>query len=148
MSGDKKDRQPLDYLPRVQVRPHPGLLHPPDLHPTHHHCHELLGMFPFTKSLDSFSVSLSLSGWDWENLKASVLTLSHQVSFWLIKTDMGHETAARTGLGATSTLAVVTIGFGGKTKPQVTLIVTTAFKIIIIIIFIRWRMRPLWTSSS
>ena len=79
--------------------------------------------------------------------------LPHQVSFWLIKTDMGHETAARTGLGATSTLAVVTIGFGGKTKPQVMqLIVAKVFKIyyyyIIMIFIIRWRMRPLWTSSS
>ena len=78
--------------------------------------------------------------------------LPHQVSFWLIKTDMGHETAARTGLGATSTLAVVTIGFGGKTKPQVMLIVAKVFKIyyyyIIMIFIIRLRMRPLWTSSS
>ena len=65
---------------------------------------------------------------------------SHEVSFWLIKTDMGHETAARTGLGATSTLAVVTIGFGGKTKPQVMIIITkktSKFIIITIIIFIR-----------
>ena len=71
-------------------------------------------LLPFSLSL-SFSLSFSLS-----------LSLKSQVSFWLIKTDMGHETAARTGLGATSTLAVVTIGFGGKTKPQVMLIITTA----------------------
>ena len=71
----------------------------------------------------------------------TIIVMSSWVSFWLIKTDQGHETAARltfasfciffsvagsfappscrTGLGATSTLAVVTIGFGGKTKPQV-----------------------------
>ena len=97
--GDQEDGKPLHHLPQVQVRSDPGILHPPDLHPPHHHRHELLG---------SFLVSI-------KNF------VEVQVSFWLIKTDMGHETAARTGLGATSTLAVVTIGFGGKTKPQVIL---------------------------
>ena len=52
----------------------------------------------------------------------------------MVKTELGHETAARTGLGATSTLAVVTIGFGGKTKPQVAY--ATALDIFIIICFI------------
>ena len=32
---------------------------------------------------------------------------------------LGQETPARTQLGATTVLAVVTIGFGGKAKPQV-----------------------------
>ena len=36
-----------------------------------------------------------------------------------VKTDKGQETPARTQLGATTVLAVVTIGFGGKAKPQV-----------------------------
>ena len=57
----------------------------------------------------------------WSPPPKKIFFVEVQVSFWLIKTDMGHETAARTGLGATSTLAVVTIGFGGKTKPQVIL---------------------------
>ena len=64
----------------------------------------------------------------------TIIVMSSWVSFWLIKTDLGHETAARTGLGATSTLAVVTIGFGGKTKPQVAY--ATALDIFIIICFI------------
>ena len=45
--------------------------------------------------------------------------MSSWVSFWLVKTDKGRETPARTQLGATTVLAVVTIGFGGKAKPQV-----------------------------
>ena len=36
-----------------------------------------------------------------------------------MKTEKGQETPARTQLGATTVLAVVTIGFGGKAKPQV-----------------------------
>ena len=37
-----------------------------------------------------------------------------------IKTEMGQETPARTGLGSTTVLAVVTIGFGfvGGSKPS------------------------------
>ena len=42
------------------------------------------------------------------------------VTFWLMKTDRGTEIPARTSLGATTVLSVVTIGFGGKSKPQVT----------------------------
>ena len=37
-----------------------------------------------------------------------------------MKTDRGTEIPARTSLGATTVLSVVTIGFGGKSKPQVT----------------------------
>ena len=49
-----------------------------------------------------------------------IIVMSSWVSFWLIKTDKGQETPARTGLGSTTVLAVVTIGFGfaggGKQK--------------------------------
>ena len=41
------------------------------------------------------------------------------VTFWLTKTEKGGEIPARTSLGATTVLTVVTIGFGGKSKPQV-----------------------------
>ena len=41
------------------------------------------------------------------------------VTFWLVKTEKGTEIPARTSLGATTVLSVVTIGFGGKSKPQV-----------------------------
>ena len=41
-----------------------------------------------------------------------IIVMSSWVSFWLIKTDKGQETPARTGLGSTTVLAVVTIGFG------------------------------------
>ena len=41
------------------------------------------------------------------------------VTFWLVKTEKGGEIPARTSLGATTVLSVVTIGFGGKSKPQV-----------------------------
>ena len=41
------------------------------------------------------------------------------VTFLLVKTDNGAEVPARTSLGATTVLSVVTIGFGGKSKPQV-----------------------------
>ena len=64
----------------------------------------------------------------------TIIVMSSWVSFWLIKTDLGQENAARTGLGATCTLAVVTIGFGGKTKPQVAY--ATALDIFVIICFI------------
>ena len=43
------------------------------------------------------------------------------MTFWLVKTDKGTEIPARTSLGATTVLSVVTIGFGGKSKPQVRL---------------------------
>ena len=48
-----------------------------------------------------------------------IIVMSSWVSFWLIKTEMGQETPARTGLGSTTVLAVVTVGFGfvGRTKP-------------------------------
>ena len=48
-----------------------------------------------------------------------IIVMSSWVTFWLVKTDKGQETPARTQLGATTVLAVVTIGFGGKAKPQV-----------------------------
>lgn len=48
-----------------------------------------------------------------------IIGMSSWVTFWLVKTDKGQETPARTQLGATTVLAVVTIGFGGKAKPQV-----------------------------
>ena len=41
------------------------------------------------------------------------------VQFWLTKTDIGGEIDARTTLGATTVLTVVTIGFIGNSKPQV-----------------------------
>ena len=46
------------------------------------------------------------------------------VQFWLTKTDRidkAGEIDARTTLGATTVLTVVTIGFVGKSKPQVNL---------------------------
>ena len=48
----------------------------------------------------------------------TIIVMSSWVSFWLIKTEKGQETPARTGLGSTTVLAVVTIGFGfvGGTK--------------------------------
>ena len=61
----------------------------------------------------------------------TIIVMSSWVSFWLVKTEKGQETPARTGLGATSALAVVTIGFGGKTKPQVAY--ATALDVFIII---------------
>ena len=36
------------------------------------------------------------------------------VTFWLVKTEKGTEIPARTGLGATTVLSIVTIGFSGK----------------------------------
>ena len=40
----------------------------------------------------------------------TLIVMSSWVSFWLVKTDKGQEIPARTALGATCTLAVVTIG--------------------------------------
>ena len=56
------------------------------------------------------------------------------VTFWLTKTEKGGEIPARTSLGATTVLTVVTIGFGGKSKPQVSTLhvciaVNTAYQI-------------------
>ena len=49
----------------------------------------------------------------------TLIVCSSWVTFWLVKTDKGSEIPARTSLGATTVLTVVTIGFGGKGKPQV-----------------------------
>lgn len=55
------------------------------------------------------------------------------VTFWLRKTEKGSEIPARTSLGASSVLSVVTIGFSGKSKPQVGY--ATALDVFIIICF-------------
>ena len=62
-----------------------------------------------------------------------IIVMSSWVTFWLVKTEKGQETPARTQLGATTVLAVVTIGFGGKAKPQVGY--ATALDVFIIICF-------------
>ena len=49
----------------------------------------------------------------------TLIVMCSWVTFWLVKTDKGGEIPARTSLGATTVLSVVTIGFGGKSKPQV-----------------------------
>ncbi len=49
----------------------------------------------------------------------TLIVMCSWVTFWLSKTERGSEIPARTGLGASSVLSVVTIGFGGKSKPQV-----------------------------
>ena len=49
----------------------------------------------------------------------TLIVMCSWVTFWLVKTDKGGEIPARTNLGATTVLTVVTIGFGGKGKPQV-----------------------------
>ena len=49
----------------------------------------------------------------------TLIVCSSWVTFWLVKTEKGTEIPARTSLGATTVLSVVTIGFGGKGKPQV-----------------------------
>ena len=49
----------------------------------------------------------------------TLIVMCSWVTFWLVKTDKGGEIPARTNLGATTVLTVVTIGFGGKSKPQV-----------------------------
>ncbi|XP_023344944.1 gamma-aminobutyric acid receptor subunit alpha-3 [Eurytemora carolleeae] len=64
----------------------------------------------------------------------TIIVMSSWVTFWLVKTEKGQETPARTQLGATTVLAVVTIGFGGKAKPQVGY--ATALDVFIIICFI------------
>ena len=51
----------------------------------------------------------------------TLIVCSSWVTFWLVKTEKGSEIPARTSLGATTVLSVVTIGFGGKGKPQVSL---------------------------
>ena len=52
----------------------------------------------------------------------TLIVCSSWVTFWLVKTEKGSEIPARTSLGATTVLSVVTIGFGGKGKPQVSAI--------------------------
>ena len=53
-----------------------------------------------------------------------IVQIISQPSLWLlcvqIKTELGQETPARTGLGSTTVLAVVTVGFGfvGGGKPS------------------------------
>jgi hypothetical protein len=64
----------------------------------------------------------------------TIIVMSSWVSFWLVRTEVGRETPARTGLGGSCTLAVVTVGLGGKTKPQVGY--ATAMDIFIIICFV------------
>jgi hypothetical protein len=49
----------------------------------------------------------------------TLIVMCSWVTFWLTKTEKGSEIPARTSLGASSVLSVVTIGFGGKSKPQV-----------------------------
>lgn len=64
----------------------------------------------------------------------TLIVCSSWVTFWLVKTDKGTEIPARTSLGATTVLSVVTIGFGGKGKPQVGY--PTALDVFIIICFV------------
>ena len=52
----------------------------------------------------------------------TLIVCSSWVTFWLVKTEKGTEIPARTSLGATTVLSVVTIGFGGKGKPQVQIV--------------------------
>ena len=47
-----------------------------------------------------------------------IIVMSSWVSFWLVRTEQGKETPARTGLVGSCTLAVVTMGLLGETKPQ------------------------------
>ena len=61
------------------------------------------------------------------------------VTFWLVKTEKGTEIPARTSLGATTVLSVVTIGFGGKSKPQVTQTQSANITVIVILnMFIKY----------
>ena len=89
-----------------------------------------------------------------------IIVMSSWVTFWLVKTDKGQETPARTQLGATTVLAVVTIGFGGKAKPQVgyctdctvrhcTVLYCTALHCTMhcCTLLYRWGTPPHWTSS-
>merc|ERR1719400_2780199 len=64
----------------------------------------------------------------------TIIVMSSWVSFWLVRTEQGRETPARSGLGGSCTLAVVTVGLGGKTKPQVGY--ATAMDIFIILCFV------------
>lgn len=64
----------------------------------------------------------------------TLIVFASWVTFWLVKTEKGSEIPARTSLGATTVLAVVTIGFGGKGKPQVGY--PTALDVFIIICFV------------
>lgn len=64
----------------------------------------------------------------------TLIVMCSWVTFWLVKTEKGGEIPARTGLGASSVLSVVTIGFGGKTKPQVGY--ATALDVFIILCFL------------
>ena len=64
----------------------------------------------------------------------TLIVCSSWVTFWLVKTEKGTEIPARTSLGATTVLSVVTIGFGGKGKPQVGY--STALDMFIILCFI------------
>lgn len=64
----------------------------------------------------------------------TLIVMCSWVTFWLVKTEKGSEIPARTGLGASSVLSVVTIGFGGKSKPQVGY--ATALDIFIILCFV------------
>ena len=64
----------------------------------------------------------------------TLIVMCSWVTFWLTKTEKGGEIPARTGLGASSVLSVVTIGFGGKTKPQVGY--ATALDVFIILCFL------------
>lgn len=64
----------------------------------------------------------------------TLIVMCSWVTFWLSKTEKGSEIPARTSLGASSVLSVVTIGFGGKSKPQVGY--ATALDIFIILCFV------------
>lgn len=64
----------------------------------------------------------------------TLIVMCSWVTFFLVKTEKGSEIPARTGLGASSVLSVVTIGFGGKSKPQVGY--ATALDVFIILCFV------------
>jgi hypothetical protein len=64
----------------------------------------------------------------------TLIVMCSWVTFWLRKTEKGSEIPARTSLGASSVLSVVTIGFSGKDKPQVGY--ATALDVFIIICFV------------
>lgn len=64
----------------------------------------------------------------------TLIVMCSWVTFWLRKTAKGSEIPARTSLGASSVLSVVTIGFGGKSKPQVGY--ATALDVFIILCFL------------
>ena len=58
------------------------------------------------------------------------------VQFWLTKTEKGGEVAARTSLGATTVLTVVTIGLEGNNKPQVKCTICIISEIYVTLFFI------------